>query len=114
MSHPNERAVAERLTSIISDAFNRSIRALERAGALDTKKLAKHYKGIGSKYYDLVTEQIELTVRSGVPGICELFTQDGGASGEGQKRAEPGASPNGGPAEGSGNSGVGGGPPSVS
>jgi hypothetical protein len=109
MRHPSEKAVADRLTSIISDAFNRSISALERAGAIDTKKLAKHYHGIGSKYYDIVTEQINLTVKSGAPWICELFTQGGGVSG-----AEPGAAPNGGPAQRPGDSGVSGGPPSVS
>jgi hypothetical protein len=109
MSHPNEKAVADRLTSIISDAFNRSIGALERAGAIDTKKLAKQYKGIGSRYYDIVTEQINLTVRTGTPWICELFTHSGRAS-----VAEPGAAPNVGPAQRLDSSGVSGGPPSVS
>jgi hypothetical protein len=109
MSHPNEKAVADRLTSIIGDAFNRSLGALERAGAIDTKKLAKQYKGIGSKYYDIVTEQINLTVKTGAPWICELFTHSGGAS-----VAEPGTAPNGGPAEPTAKSDVSGGPPSVS
>jgi len=40
------------------------------------------YTGIGSKYYDVVTEQIEITVRSGAPWICELFTQQGDAPGK--------------------------------
>ena len=77
MSHSNEQAVAGRLVPIITDAFNRSMNALKDAGAIDTKKLDKHYTGIGSKYYDLVTEQIELTIRSGAPWICELFPEDG-------------------------------------
>ncbi len=80
MSHPNEKAVAERLVHIISDAFNRSINALEGAGAIDTKELRKHYRGIGSKYYDIVTEQIEMTTKSRAPWICELFTQGNDAS----------------------------------
>lgn len=32
-----------------------------------------HYKGIGSKYYDLVTEQIVLMAKYGVPGVRQLF-----------------------------------------
>lgn len=80
MNHPNEKVVAERLVHIISDAFNRSLNALEDAGAIDTKKLRKHYRGIGSKYYDIVTEQIQTTVKTGAPWICELFTQKGDAS----------------------------------
>ena len=61
---------------IITDAFNRSIGALEDAGAIDAKKMRQHYKGIGSKYYDMVTEQIDVTVKTGAPWICELFTHD--------------------------------------
>jgi len=80
MTHPKEKAVADRMVSIITDAFNRSIGALDRAGAIDITKLQKHYRGIGSKYHDLVTEQIELTVKSGAPWICEIFTQEGDGS----------------------------------
>jgi hypothetical protein len=36
-----------------------------------------HYRGIGSKYYDLVPEQIVLTARSAVPAVRELFLQAG-------------------------------------
>jgi hypothetical protein len=28
-----------------------------------------HYKGIGSKFYDMVTEQIILTAKYGAPGV---------------------------------------------
>jgi len=76
MKHPKEQLVAGRLVNIITDAFNRSISALADAGAIDTKKMQRHYTGIGSKYYDVVTEQIEVTVRTGAPWICELFTDD--------------------------------------
>jgi hypothetical protein len=41
-----------RLTSLIADAFKRSIAALEEAGAIDIKKLRKQYTGSGSQYYD--------------------------------------------------------------
>jgi hypothetical protein len=44
------------LIGIISDGFNRSIGALQDAKAL-------------SKYYDLVTAQIELTARIGAKAI---------------------------------------------
>lgn len=80
MTHPKEKEVAGRLVNIISDAFNRSINALEESGAINTKKMREHYKGIGSKYYDIVTQQIELTVKSGAPWICELFTNEHDAS----------------------------------
>ena len=75
MSHSKEQDVAGRLVPIITDAFNRSLQALADAGAIDTKQLRKHYKGVGSRYYDLVTEQIELTIRTGAPWICELFPE---------------------------------------
>jgi hypothetical protein len=75
MSHPKEKDVEGRLVSIISDAFNRSLNALEKAGAIDTKKMREHYKGVGSKYYDVVTEQIELTAKSGAPWVRELFAE---------------------------------------
>ena len=80
MSHPKEQEVAGRLVNIISDTFNRSLGALEKAGALDTKKLRKHYTGVGSRYYDLVTEQIDYTIRFGAPWVCELFPKQDAAS----------------------------------
>jgi hypothetical protein len=80
MSHPKEKLVAERIIPIISDAFNRSMSALEAAGAIDRKELNQHYTGKGSKYYDIVTEQIELTAGLSAAHICELFTQTDKAS----------------------------------
>ena len=50
--------------------------ALEEAGAIDSKKMQEHYKGVGSKFYDLVTEQIEYTAKFGAPAICQLFSSD--------------------------------------
>jgi hypothetical protein len=66
------------LVPIISDGFNRSLGALEKAGAVDTKRMRVHYRGIGSEYYDLVTDQIVLTARYGVSGVRKLFLQAGG------------------------------------
>ncbi|MEI6085003.1 MAG: hypothetical protein WCS70_11965 [Verrucomicrobiota bacterium] len=77
MSDATEKEIASRLTSIITDAFNRSINALEDAGAIDTAKLRKHYCGIGSRYYDIVTEQIDITVKSGAPWIAQVIIQAG-------------------------------------
>lgn len=73
MSDPLNQELERRLTNIITDAFNRSLNALEEAGAIDTGKLRKQYAGVGSKYYDVVSEQIERTVASGAPWIAELF-----------------------------------------
>ncbi|WP_434340849.1 hypothetical protein [Motilimonas cestriensis] len=45
----------------IQHGFNRSFRALEEARAIDTKNMREHYKGVGSKYYDMVTKEMEST-----------------------------------------------------
>ena len=76
MNKPTDEEISGRLLSIISDGFNRSLGALVQAGAIDTKKLNKHYKGVGSKFYDLVTEQIVLTARYATPSIRQLFSRD--------------------------------------
>ena len=73
MRNPTDEEIAGRLVAIISDGFNRSLGALDRAGAVNAKHMWKYYKGIGSKYYDLVTEQISLTAQYGVPAVRELF-----------------------------------------
>lgn len=73
MSERLDKELQWRLTNVITDAFNRTINALEDAGAIDTDKLRQQYTGVGSKYYDIVTEQIERTVASGAPWIAELF-----------------------------------------
>lgn len=76
MKTPTDQEIAGRLVNIISDGFNRSLGALEQAGAINTKKLRKHYKGIGSKFYDIVTEQIEYTARYAAPTVRQLFSDD--------------------------------------
>ena len=78
MSHPSDKEIAGILVAIISDGFNRSLRALDEAGAIDTKRMRSEYNGVGSKFYDLVTEQIELTAKYGTPGVRSLFTRDEG------------------------------------
>jgi hypothetical protein len=76
MNNPTDQEIAVRLVGIISDGFNRSLGALERAGAVDTKNMRKHYTGIGSKFYDVVTEQIEYTALHAAPAIRQLFSDD--------------------------------------
>ena len=63
------------LGGFIADGFNRSIGALVKAGALDTKKMMSKYKGMGSEYYDLVTEQIEYTARFGAQAFQRLLSE---------------------------------------
>jgi hypothetical protein len=77
MQIPTDDEIVGRLVGIISDGFNRSLGTLEAVGAIDTRKLRGQYKGIGSKYYDLVTEQIVLTARYAVPGVRQLFLDAG-------------------------------------
>ena len=76
MNNPTDEEIAGRLVAIISDGFNRSIGALVQAGALDTTKMQKYYTGVGSKFYDLVTEQITLTARYGAPSLRQLFSKE--------------------------------------
>jgi hypothetical protein len=76
MRNPTDDQIAGLLIGIISDGFNRSLGALEAAGAVDTKKLRGHYKGIGSKYYDIVTEQIVLTAKHAAPRLRHLILED--------------------------------------
>ncbi len=76
MKQPTDKQIEAILGGIISDGFKRSLGALVKAGAIDTTKLPEHYKGVGSKYYDLVTEQIELTAKYGAKGIRHLFSDD--------------------------------------
>ena len=72
-----DEEIAAHLIGIIADGFNRSLGALSDAGAIDTRKMQKQYCGIGSRYYDLVTEQIVLTARYCAPSVRRFFTQDG-------------------------------------
>ncbi len=78
MRDPTDDQIVGLLIGIISDGFNRSLGALEAAGAVNTKKLrGRHYKGVGSKYYDVVTEQIVLTATYAAPGLRRLFLEHG-------------------------------------
>ena len=74
MKHLTDPQIESVLIGIISDGFNRSLGALEKAGAIDMTKLSKHYQGMGSKYYDLVTEQMELSAKDGAQHLRHLLS----------------------------------------
>lgn len=77
MKHPSNVVLEAVLAEIISDGFNRSLNALAQAGAIDTTKFAEHYKGSGSKYYELVTAQIALSAQHGAKSIELLYPEAG-------------------------------------
>jgi hypothetical protein len=76
MNQPTDKQINAVLEGIIRDGFNRSLGVLAQVGVIDRKKLAQHYKGMGSKYYDLVSEQINFTAQYGTKGIRVLFAQN--------------------------------------
>jgi hypothetical protein len=77
MRNPTDDEFMGRLIALISDGFNRSLGALERARAVDTRRMHSQYRGVGSRYYDLVTEKITLTARYGVASMRERFEESG-------------------------------------
>jgi len=46
LNDPLDKAISGRLVPIVSAALNRSMNALEKAGAIDVKKWREHYTGI--------------------------------------------------------------------
>lgn len=75
MRSPSDDELIPRLMSILTAAFNRSISSLEEAGAIDASKMRKAYRP-GSKYYELVIEQLAHTATCGARGIRELFESE--------------------------------------
>ena len=66
-----EEKIESMLINILSDGFNRSIATLKNNGATDTTELLKEYKGAGSRYYDLVTRELETTAKLAAPHFAE-------------------------------------------
>jgi hypothetical protein len=60
------------LGAFIGDGFNRSMHALESAGALDRRRMDEHYKGVGTRYYDLVSGQLEIASVEGARNLRSL------------------------------------------
>lgn len=63
------------LIHAMTDAFNRSISALEEAGAFSLKKMRSEYKGVGSRYYDVVTEAMLQTIAQHQPTFEQFFSR---------------------------------------
>ena len=76
MNNDLEKKVQHILIDIMSAGFNRSISALEKCGAINTQKMHEGYKGVGSKYYDIVTEKLEYTARYAAPYIIESILSE--------------------------------------
>ncbi len=62
------------LVGMLSDGFNRSLKALEDAGAIDATALRSDYKP-GSEYYALVTAALEQTASYARPGIQKIIEE---------------------------------------
>lgn len=69
-----EQKIQSVLIDCLSDGFNRAIGALEESGAIKLDEFQKEYKGIGSKYYDIVTEHLEYTAKIAARQIEELLS----------------------------------------
>ena len=87
MKNPTDQQIQNVLGGFIADGFNRSLGVLDRIGVLDMKKLRKKYTGMGSEYYDLITEQIEYTAKYGAVAIRKLFDEN-------ETDVQPGDTPN--------------------
>lgn len=75
MKRPEDSKIESILMGVMTHGFNRALNALESAGAIDKTKLNKNYR-VGSKYYDIVTEQFELTAKNEKELILQLFDED--------------------------------------
>jgi len=72
---PTDEQIKGCLVGILNDGFNRSMNSLRQAKVIDTSELDREYTGVGSGYYDLVTEQIERTAALAVPAVRDLFSE---------------------------------------
>lgn len=68
MSTFNRREAEAWLINAMTDAFNRSLNALEDAGAIDARKLRKEYWK-GSVWYELVTKQMLHVAEHSLPQL---------------------------------------------
>lgn len=74
----NNARLEQLLLDLMTAAFNRSLTALEAAGAIDLSKMRSAYRGVGSRYYDLVTEELLKTLRWQQPEIEKFLAGKGG------------------------------------
>ena len=75
MDISHDEKIISLLIGIISDGFNRSMRALEEAGAIDRTRMQTRYMGVGTEYYDLVSEQIQYTAKYGALALQRLLDE---------------------------------------
>lgn len=74
MKQPIEDKLMASLVNIMADGFNRSLHALEDAGAIDATQLRSDYKP-GGEYYTLVTKALESTAEHARPAIREILEE---------------------------------------
>ncbi|MEO1246226.1 MAG: hypothetical protein AAFX56_11150 [Pseudomonadota bacterium] len=79
MNQSTEDQIAASLVGILADGLNRSLNALEDAGAIDTTVLRSNYKP-GSEYYALVTAALEQTAKYARPSIRKIIEESSTAS----------------------------------
>ncbi len=60
----------------MSDGFNRSLNALKDVSALDLELLRSKYIGVGSEYYDIVTDQLEKAATHATRVILAALAQN--------------------------------------
>ena len=72
MNTVNRKEAEAWLVAAMTDAFNRSLRALEDAGAIDTRELRKAYYG-GSVWYELVTKEMVHVAACALPQVDVVY-----------------------------------------
>ena len=75
MSISNEEKIRSFLIGVMSDGFNRSLGVLEKVGAVDATEMRTDYKGNGSKYYDVVTKELEYTAKYAAPELLRFIEE---------------------------------------
>ena len=75
MDISNKDRIKGFLIGVMSDGFNRSIGALEEVGAIDASEMRTQYKGNGSKYYDVVTKELEYTAEFAAPELPKFIEE---------------------------------------
>lgn len=75
MNQSAEEKIVDSLIGMLTDGFNRTLTALEEAGAIDTEVLRSDYKP-GSDYYILVSAALEQTADSARPMIRKIIEEN--------------------------------------
>lgn len=70
-----EEAILKTFVAFQTDSFNRALSVLRGVGAVDTTEMRREYKGIGSKYYDMVTESFDVTASYARQSIKKVISE---------------------------------------